>query len=121
MGKLRRNLDVISNRNWCLHSWCFTYFRRSAEWVRCENGVSGYRAVGIKLYLLRSIDVALTVYPGGWFAAETTIESYYADRGVLVLRAMGHRPVDVPVTGEDPIVFVEEVVLVPEDEYVITG
>lgn len=70
---------------------------------------------------LRSIEVALAVYPDGWFATETTIASYYADGGVLVLRAMGHSPVDVPITVEDPIVFVEEVVLVPEAEHIITG
>jgi len=69
----------------------------------------------------RGIDVALAVYSDGWFATETTVASYYADGGILVLRAMGHSPVDVSIAVEDPIVFVDEVVLVPEAKHVITG
>ena len=68
-------------------------------------------------------DRALLTLPGGWYVTEYPIESYCAEGALLVLRAVGHRPVDVTITAtvENPIILVEDVVLVPEADYAITG
>jgi hypothetical protein len=70
---------------------------------------------------LRGIDRSLAVFPDGWFATDRPIESYYAGDGVLVLRAMGHHPVDIPIAVGDPIVLVGASVLVPSGLHKITG
>jgi len=112
-------LDIIEVMQGPLSEGAFLIIGR----VSFSDGrsIEGGDCPEVHVAFLRGIDVALNVYPDGWFATTSSIDVYYADGGVLKLRAEGHQPVDVPITAEEPIVFIEEVVLLPDNEYVITG
>lgn len=70
---------------------------------------------------IQSIDVFLTVEAGGWFYTRNAIDSYYAEDGNLQIRALGHQPVDLPLTVDADIILVDEILLIPETEYAIEG
>ncbi len=70
---------------------------------------------------VQTIDEPLKVEAGGWFYTWQSIESFYADGGVLQIRALGHRPVDIPLTVDADIVLIDDIELVPETDYEIEG
>ena len=112
-------LDVIDVTQGPLSEGAFLIIGR----VSFSDGrsIEGGDCPEVYVAFLRGIDVSLAVYSGGWFATERAIDPYYADGGVLKLRATGHQPVDVLITAKEPIVFIEEVSLLPDDEHVISG
>ena len=112
-------LDIIEAMQGPLSEGAFLIVGR----VRFSDGrvIEGGDCAEVRIAFRKGIDVALAVYPGGWFSSKRSIAPYYTDGGVLKLRAVGHQPLDVPIMAEEPIVFIEEVVLLPDSEHVITG
>lgn len=69
----------------------------------------------------RSIDQSLTVYPGGWYISNWVISASYRTDARLVFRAFGYQPQDVVFTPTEQVVVLDEVVLVRDTAYSISG
>ncbi len=67
-----------------------------------------------------TIDKALTVTSDGWFYTQFPIDAYYAG-GTLQIRALGQKPVDIPLTFDADILLIDDTILVPETAYTISG
>ncbi len=111
-AELTSTADIMADGKFLIVGRFHFSDERTIEGGNCPEAFVNY---------VQAIDEPLKVEADGWFYTWQSIEFCYAEGGVLQIRALGHQPVDIPLTVDTDILLLDDIELVPETDYTIEG